>query len=400
MYEVKIENTNTTTTNFKNSRIDISPILKDVENCIKSGLDDKLQSFFYDFETYEKTHNEVLNLTVVKKLVDHNNLLVRVVNKSVCKNDFERDEDVLSTNSELYLLKQEILYLKRELSKYQKIENENESSSINLEIKEKKCNRVCSCNKSEDISIVNKMLLGQSVKNIILQESKNHDDVGKEEEEEQSDTEEEEEDDDEEEESDTEEEVEVEAEEEEEVEVEVEEEDDKEEVEEEKEEEVEEEKEEEEVEAEEEEEEEEVEAEEEEEVEEEEEEEEEEEMEIKLPTFPTKSEIVSNASQDDVETETEEEEEEDEAAEEEAAEEEAAEEEAAEEEEEEEEEELFEVEINGIRYVTNDDEDGNIYSYINEEVGEKVGIFKDTNATIFEGKNKGTYHRTKCNFDL
>jgi len=119
------------------------------------------------------------------------------------------------------------------------------------------------------------------------------------------------------------------------------------------------------------------------------EEEEEEEEEVKLPTFPTKSEIVSNVNEDDVETETEEEEEVQEEEEEEQA-----------EEEEEEEEELFEVEINGIRYVTNDDEDGNIYSYINEEVGEKVGFFKDTNATIFEGKNKGTYHRTKCNFDL
>jgi len=95
MSEVKLENTNTntntsTTTNFKNSKIDISPILKDVENCIKSGLGDKLQSFFYDFETYEKTHNEVLNLTVVKNLVNHNNLLVRVVNKSVCKSDIKK----------------------------------------------------------------------------------------------------------------------------------------------------------------------------------------------------------------------------------------------------------------------------------------------------------------------
>ena len=65
---------------------------------------------------------------------------------------------------------------------------------------------------------------------------------------------------------------------------------------------------------------------------------------------------------------------------------------------EEEEEELFEVEINGVMYVSNDDEDGDIYSYINEEVGDIVGKFKDKNATIFEGKNKGTYDRTKCKF--
>ena len=64
------------------------------------------------------------------------------------------------------------------------------------------------------------------------------------------------------------------------------------------------------------------------------------------------------------------------------------------------EEDLLEVESNGIMYVSNDDEDGNIYSYINEEVGEQVGKFKDKNATIYEGKNKGTYDRTKCKFNL
>ena len=67
-----------------------------------------------------------------------------------------------------------------------------------------------------------------------------------------------------------------------------------------------------------------------------------------------------------------------------------------EEEEEEEEEELFEVKINGVMYVCNDDEHGDIYSYINEEVGDKVGNFKDKIATIFTGKNKGIYDRTKC----
>ena len=51
-------------------------------------------------------------------------------------------------------------------------------------------------------------------------------------------------------------------------------------------------------------------------------------------------------------------------------------------------------------YVSNDDEDGNIYSYINEEVGDQIGKFKDKSATIYEGKNKGTYDRTKCIFDV
>ena len=119
----------------------------------------------------------------------------------------------------------------------------------------------------------------------------------------------------------------------------------------------------------------------------EEEAEEEESEEIKVPTFPTKNEIMNDKVtnvvevEDDVETETEEEEE-------------------NAEEEEQEEEELFEVEVNGVMYVSNDDEDGDIYSYINEEVGDIVGKFKDKNATIFEGKNKGTYDRTKCKFNF
>jgi hypothetical protein len=58
------------------------------------------------------------------------------------------------------------------------------------------------------------------------------------------------------------------------------------------------------------------------------------------------------------------------------------------------------VEINGVMYVSNDDEDGNIYSYIKEEVGDKVGKFKDKIATIYEGYNKGIYDITKCKFDF
>ena len=52
----------------KDTKIDITSIIKDVENCIKVGLDEKLNNFFCDYERYEKTHNEVLNLTVVKNL--------------------------------------------------------------------------------------------------------------------------------------------------------------------------------------------------------------------------------------------------------------------------------------------------------------------------------------------
>jgi hypothetical protein len=39
--------------------------------------------------------------------------------------------------------------------------------------------------------------------------------------------------------------------------------------------------------------------------------------------------------------------------------------------------ELFEVEIKGKTYVTNDETNGDIYEYENDEVGEIVGTFKN-----------------------
>ena len=48
-----------------------------------------------------------------------------------------------------------------------------------------------------------------------------------------------------------------------------------------------------------------------------------------------------------------------------------------EEEEQEEDLELFEVEIKGKTYVTNDETNGDIYEYGNDEVGEIVGTFKN-----------------------
>jgi hypothetical protein len=71
-----------------------------------------------------------------------------------------------------------------------------------------------------------------------------------------------------------------------------------------------------------------------------------------------------------------------------------------EEEEAQEEEELFEVQINGVMYVSNDDEDGTIYSYVNEEVGDEIGKFIGKVAHIYSGGNKGVYNRTKCNFNI
>ena len=63
----------------------------------------------------------------------------------------------------------------------------------------------------------------------------------------------------------------------------------------------------------------------------------------------------------------------------------------AEEEEEEEELELFEVEIKGKTYVTNDETNGDIYAYVNDEVGEIVGTFKNGVAKFAKkAKSKST----------
>jgi hypothetical protein len=153
------------------------------------------------------------------------------------------------------------------------------------------------------------------------------------------------------------------------------------------------------------------------------EEEEEEEEEEVMPTFPTAQEltklketnnVVSNdtteeaeaetdtnsvESENDVQEEAQEAQEAQEEAEEEEEEAQEEEEEAQEEEEEEEEEELFEVDINGIMYVSNDDEDGTIYSYVDEEVGDEIGKFIGKVAHIYSGENKGIYDRTKCKFN-
>ena len=75
-------------------------------------------------------------------------------------------------------------------------------------------------------------------------------------------------------------------------------------------------------------------------------------------------------------------------------------EEEAEAEAEEEEEELFEVQVNGVMYVSNDDEDGTIYSYVDEEVGDEIGKFIGKVAHIYSGGNKGVYDSSKCKFNF
>jgi flagellar hook protein FlgE len=59
-------------------------------------------------------------------------------------------------------------------------------------------------------------------------------------------------------------------------------------------------------------------------------------------------------------------------------------------EEEEEELELFEVEIKGKTYVTNDETNGDIYEYVNNEVGEIVGAFKNGVAKLAKKQKSKT----------
>ena len=67
-----------------------------------------------------------------------------------------------------------------------------------------------------------------------------------------------------------------------------------------------------------------------------------------------------------------------------------AEEQEEQEEQEEEELELFEVEIKGKTYVTNDETNGDIYEYVNDEVGEIVGAFKNGVAKLAKKQKSKT----------
>ena len=44
---------------------------------------------------------------------------------------------------------------------------------------------------------------------------------------------------------------------------------------------------------------------------------------------------------------------------------------------------MFEIEIDDITYCTNDDENGFIYEFSNDEVGDKVGYFKNCEPTFY-----------------
>ena len=404
--------------NIKNENtehVDLTSILKDVENCIRSGLSNKLDTFFYEYDKYKKTHEEVLNLSIVRDLLKRGS--------SVISNVSEGTKPKLDPDLEMIVLRNQVIFLRGEVNKYKnqaealvlaqapeqapELESELESSQLNLEIKEKETEPLDIKSEDEDgdgdedISdndgeedgdgdvsetssngdgsddgsdddkgVVNTNtkylphIVEDSIQNIVLNVTEKNAEVVADEEQAEEEEEEEEE-----------------AEEEAEEEVVVDEEEAEEEAEEEEEEEV------------------------------VADEEEEEDMPVKMPTFPTKTkpavevkpvivEEEEEEEEDEVETETEEDSDEEEEAEPAPAPAPEPELKTSAPEEEEEEEELYEVEINGVMYVTNDDEDGTIYSYVNEEVGDKVGEFKGLVAHIYKGKNKGIYDRTMCKMNF
>ena len=126
--------------NIKNENIDLTSILKDVENCIRSGLSNKLDTFFYEYDKYKKTHDEVLNLSIVKELLKNSS--------STPSHSSEDTKPKLDPELEMIVLRNQIIYLRTELDKYKNnLEDQSqrqtkivtinpEYSHINLEVKE------------------------------------------------------------------------------------------------------------------------------------------------------------------------------------------------------------------------------------------------------------------------
>ena len=171
----------------KDTKIDITSIIKDVENCIKVGLDEKLNNFFCDYERYEKTHNEVLNLTIVKNLKNHNNALQETIlniasTRTTLHGVIPKNESEVEINSlkkQVYFLKEEVDFLRDELNKYISTLCNSEdallvpSAEINLEIKEKLYDCNSTCNGVDSITNIC-MDINNAEENIVLTETKKH----------------------------------------------------------------------------------------------------------------------------------------------------------------------------------------------------------------------------------
>ena len=129
--------------NIKNENtehVDLTSILKDVENCIRSGLSNKLDTFFYEYDKYKKTHEEVLNLSIVKELLKNSSYTP--------SHSFQDTKPKLDPELEMIVLRSQVMHLRGEVNKYKsQVEQQSqrqtkivtikpEYSHINLEVKE------------------------------------------------------------------------------------------------------------------------------------------------------------------------------------------------------------------------------------------------------------------------
>jgi hypothetical protein len=118
--------------------IDVKDILKDVEVCLEQGLERKLSSFFDDYAMFQKTHNEVLNLSIVKKMMQlnsgkHKHESAEHVEHSTSNETMYHDSMLMRYKIEIEALKNENQRLNEELEKSIKfmnyyIERENDAS--------------------------------------------------------------------------------------------------------------------------------------------------------------------------------------------------------------------------------------------------------------------------------
>ena len=303
-------------------QFDISSVLKDVTNSIKNNLKTSFDDVFKNYELYKSTHDALLQIPFIKDLYNKNSELSLQV-EMLKQEHYEHEEEPTIT-----------LNIHETLSDEKK-NNHTEEDDVNKPIltdflKTNKVNQKQQSETNFEFEIID---------NEEEEDEDNEEESQDDEEESQDDEEEESQDDEEESQDDEEEEAEEEEAEEEE-------------------------------------------AEEEETEEEETEEEETEEEEAE------EEEAEEEAEEEEAEEEKAEEEkaEEEEAEEEKAEEEEAEEEEAEEEKAEEEEEEVYEIVIKNVTYYTTDEKNGDIYSCVNEDVGEIVGKFKNGKPSFIKRK--------------
>ena len=156
------------------SVLNIEPIIQDVTICLKKGLNNTLHLFYDDYEYYKNVHDEILNLSIVKKINEEKNLLFMKLQEIASeKNNSELDfsfiekDNIQKLKTEIEILKLELLSLKYSTGIMQ-IKQEKEiiddskstcSQHIQLEIQEK--------NNSSNNDIISNLDEVSSIKNII-----------------------------------------------------------------------------------------------------------------------------------------------------------------------------------------------------------------------------------------